>query len=140
MDEEKYNYYHFFCRIFFEQKESSDKLAKKLEKLGFEGFQPRAPGSPYTFCRRSDDIDDLILEPYLESFILEAHEDLIEGLEIIEQAGGEISFVIGLHEYSSLNNVALHISRKAAKAMAELHADLDIDRYLYVDGDGDEDE
>lgn len=140
MDEEKYNYYHFFCRIFFPQKERSDPLAKSLEKLGFQGFQPRAPKAPYTYYFRSEDEEDLLMESHLEAFVLEMHEKLIDGVEAIEECGGEISFGIGLHEYTSLNNVALHLSKKTVKALAELHADIDIDRYLYVDGDGDEEE
>ena len=133
MEEKRFNYYHFKCHIYFSSGSCPEKLGKKLEKLGFEGFKTKRKDGPYVYSKSGEDETDLILEPLFEDFLSQVQDDLLEGVEEIESNGGEISIIIGLHEYSDLINVALHLSREAIKMLESLHADVDIDRYLYVE-------
>lgn len=137
MSEEIQNHYHFICYIRFPSP-FPQSMGRKLESLGFVGFQPKRKNSPYTFCKSSDDYLDLLIEENFEDFLRLVKEDLLGELEEIEAYKGEISICMGLHEYSNLISVALHFSPKAIAMLSALHADLDIDRYLYVEDEEEE--
>ena len=79
-----------------------------------------------------------MIEENFEDFLLQVQKDLLDKVEAIEEAKGEISICMGLHEYSDLISVALHFSPKAIAMLSALHADLDIDRYLYVEDEEEE--
>ena len=137
MSEEIQNHYHFICYIRFPSP-FPQSMGRKLESLGFVGFQPKRRNSPYTFSKSSDDYFDLLIEENCEGFLRLVKEDLLGELEEIEAYKGEISICMGLHEYSDLISVALHFSRASIEMLNSLHADLDIDRYFYLEGEEEE--
>ena len=137
MSEEIQNHYHFICYIRFPSP-FPQSMGRKLESLGFVGFQPKRRNSPYTFSKSSDDYFDLLIEENCEGFLRLVKEDLLGELEEIEAYKGEISICMGLHEYSDLISVALHFSRASIEMLNSLHADLDIDRYFYLEDEEEE--